>query len=67
MIKRPASLRSDVDSHPTGILIHITGIGIFQKAGCPGWHSGPYYTGMNKHNVGTGKGREKGIAFDTLR
>jgi hypothetical protein len=26
MIKRPASLRSDVDSHPTGILIRITGI-----------------------------------------
>jgi len=27
MIEKPASLRSDVDSHPTGILIHITGIG----------------------------------------
>jgi hypothetical protein len=26
-LPRPASLRSDVDSHPTGILIHITGIG----------------------------------------
>jgi YVTN family beta-propeller protein len=38
---------------------------IFQGAGCSGCHSGRFYTGMGRHNVGTGRGREKGVAYDT--
>ena len=37
---------------------------IFDKAGCGFCHSGPFYTDMRKHNPGTGRGREEGIAFD---
>ena len=37
---------------------------VYEKAGCHLCHSGPYYTDMRKHNVGTGRGREEGIAFD---
>jgi cytochrome c peroxidase len=38
---------------------------IFEKAQCIQCHSGSYYTDMKKYNVGTGKGREEGEAFDT--
>jgi YVTN family beta-propeller protein len=38
---------------------------IFQSAGCASCHSGRQYTSMRKYNAGTGRGREKGIAFDT--
>jgi cytochrome c peroxidase len=38
---------------------------IFQKAGCIKCHPTPYYTDMKTHLVGTGKGDEKNIPFDT--
>jgi len=38
---------------------------IFNKAQCSQCHSGSYYTDMKMYNVGTGKGREEGKAFDT--
>ena len=37
----------------------------FEKAGCAKCHPSPLYTDMRKHDVGTGKGREKGIELDT--
>jgi mono/diheme cytochrome c family protein len=38
---------------------------LFKKAGCGSCHSGPLYTDLKKCNVGTGRGREEGIEFDT--
>ncbi len=38
---------------------------IFAQAGCAACHPAPLYTDLNKHDVGTGIGREKGMAFDT--
>jgi YVTN family beta-propeller protein len=38
---------------------------VFEKAQCVYCHSGPYYTDMKMHNVGTGKGSETDKAFDT--
>ncbi len=41
------------------------GEGVFKKAGCAACHSGEYYTDMKLHDVGTGRGREEGLRFDT--
>ena len=38
---------------------------IFDKSGCAFCHSKPYYTNLNKYNVGTGKGRDLNYKFDT--
>ena len=38
---------------------------VFQKAGCASCHISPLYTDLKKYDVGTGKGMEKGRAFDT--
>jgi YVTN family beta-propeller protein len=38
---------------------------IFEKAGCASCHSGPIYTDMQKHDVGTGKDFDKDRPFDT--
>ncbi len=38
---------------------------IFEKAGCSACHSAPLYTDMKKYDVGTGRGRDEGIEFDT--
>lgn len=38
---------------------------IFEKAGCSSCHPAPLYTDMKKYDVGTGKGREQGLEFDT--
>ena len=38
---------------------------IFDKAGCGSCHSGPYFTDMEKYDVGTADGMEKGKEFDT--
>ena len=38
---------------------------VFGKAGCAKCHHGPLYTDMKKYDVGTGKGREEGLEFDT--
>jgi DNA-binding beta-propeller fold protein YncE len=38
---------------------------IFEKAGCSSCHPAPLYTDLAKHDVGTGIGREQGVAFDT--
>jgi YVTN family beta-propeller protein len=38
---------------------------IFEKAGCVKCHPGPLYTDMKKYDVGTGRGREQGLEFDT--
>ncbi|MHC5060388.1 MAG: c-type cytochrome [Planctomycetota bacterium] len=38
---------------------------LFSKAGCSSCHSAPLYTDMKKYDVGTGKGREEGLEFDT--
>ncbi len=40
------------------------GRAVFKKAKCGQCHSGPYYTDMKRHRVGTGTAREKGTAFD---
>jgi YVTN family beta-propeller protein len=41
------------------------GQSIFEKAGCASCHTGPLYTDMQKHDVGTGKGLDKDRPFDT--
>jgi DNA-binding beta-propeller fold protein YncE len=38
---------------------------VFERAGCAGCHSGPLYTDLRQHDSGTGRGREKGVRFDT--
>lgn len=38
---------------------------VFEKSSCAGCHSGPYYTDMKLHDVGTADGMEKGVPFDT--
>lgn len=38
---------------------------VFEAAGCAKCHTPPLYTDMQKHNVGTGAGREKDLEFDT--
>lgn len=38
---------------------------VFAKAGCAACHAGPLYTDLKSYDVGTGKGMEKGKAFDT--
>ena len=38
---------------------------IFKKSGCAKCHAGPMYTDLQKYDVGTGKGMEKNLAFDT--
>ena len=37
----------------------------FVSRGCAQCHSGPYLTDQQKHDIGTGIGREAGLAFDT--
>jgi YVTN family beta-propeller protein len=41
------------------------GQALFEQAGCAGCHPAPLYTDLQKHDVGTGIGREAGMAFDT--
>ncbi len=38
---------------------------VFDKAGCASCHKGPLYTDLQKYDVGTGKGLDKDIKFDT--
>jgi cytochrome c peroxidase len=38
---------------------------VFSVAGCADCHDGPYYTDLQKYDVGTGRGREKETEFDT--
>ncbi len=52
-----------VNGKPTASAIR--GKKVFKKASCDMCHSGPYFTDMQKYDVGTGKGREKGIGLDT--
>ncbi|MCB1123812.1 MAG: c-type cytochrome, partial [Verrucomicrobiae bacterium] len=37
---------------------------VFVKAKCSECHTGPYYTDLQLHDVGTGEGYEYGTAFD---
>jgi YVTN family beta-propeller protein len=37
----------------------------FRKAGCSSCHAGPLFTDLQKYDVGTGAGRDKGRLFDT--
>jgi len=41
------------------------GKAVFEKAACFRCHSGPYFTDMGLHDVGTADGMEKGVPFDT--
>ena len=41
------------------------GKAIFTKIECSSCHPAPLYTDLKKYDVGTGKGREKGLEFDT--
>ena len=41
------------------------GKAIFAKIECSSCHPAPLYTDLKKYDVGTGKGREKGLEFDT--
>lgn len=41
------------------------GKAVFERAGCTSCHSGALLTDLGRYNVGTGDGREKGLAFDT--
>lgn len=43
----------------------VRGQGYFQSSGCANCHSGPYLTDQQKHNIGTGVGREAGWEYDT--
>jgi YVTN family beta-propeller protein len=38
---------------------------IFERAGCAGCHSGTYFTDLQSYDVGTGRNRDEGVAFDT--
>ena len=38
---------------------------LFEQAGCIQCHNGDYFTDLKQYDVGTGKGREEGKAFDT--
>ena len=38
---------------------------LFSEAGGSSCHSAPLYTDMEKYDIGTGKGREDGLKFDT--
>jgi len=38
---------------------------IFKKAGCAKCHAGPMYTDLQKYDVGTDRGMDKGAKFDT--
>jgi len=38
---------------------------LFQSAGCAKCHQGPLLTDMQKHDVGTGEGLDRGVKFDT--
>ena len=38
---------------------------IFDRAGCAKCHPAPLYTDLDKHEVGTGAGRDKDTKFDT--
>jgi cytochrome c peroxidase len=37
----------------------------YDRAGCAACHSGPFYTDLHPYDVGTGTGREEGMAYDT--
>ncbi|NLH16568.1 MAG: c-type cytochrome [Phycisphaerae bacterium] len=41
------------------------GQGLFEKAGCAVCHPGPLFTNLKEYNIGTGKGREVDVTFDT--
>ncbi len=43
----------------------VRGQTYFQTQGCVPCHSGPYLTDQLKHDIGTGTGREAGMAYDT--
>jgi YVTN family beta-propeller protein len=43
----------------------LRGKEVFEQAGCAKCHSQPLLTDMKKYDVGTGTGRERGLAFDT--
>ena len=38
---------------------------VFGAAGCPQCHGGRLLTGLQKYNIGSGRGREREMAFDT--
>ena len=38
---------------------------VFDKAGCASCHMGPLHTDLQKYDVGTGKGLDKDVEFDT--
>jgi cytochrome c peroxidase len=37
---------------------------VFEKTGCGSCHAGPYYTDLLRHDVGSGRGSEVGMAYD---
>ncbi len=41
------------------------GKAVFEKAGCAVCHNGPHFTDKRSHDVGTGRGREKAVKWDT--
>jgi len=43
----------------------VRGKKVFKETGCSSCHSGKLLTDMQKYDVGTGKGREEGLEFDT--
>ena len=43
----------------------LRGKALFASTGCIQCHNGEYFTDRQLHNVGTGRGREAGIEFDT--
>jgi len=43
----------------------VRGKKVFEDTGCGSCHSGPLYTGLGLHRVGSGRGREKDTPFDT--
>lgn len=43
----------------------LRGKEVFKKADCASCHGGPYFTDLKSYDVGTGEGREEGMAFDT--
>ena len=52
-----------VDGHLSATALR--GKDVFKRANCTHCHSGPYFTDLKKHQVGTGIGNEINRSFDT--
>jgi cytochrome c peroxidase len=78
-VNRDESYAQDIDAYltalqpvPSPYLVNgalsaaaTRGQSLFSAQGCTYCHSGEYFTDQKKHNIGSGIGRNAGVAFDT--